>query len=115
MVAPYIKNDRTMLPLRYVAEAIGAEVRWDKATRTAYFTKDGVTAKIQIDQNKIEMSDGRTFQMDSKPDNIKGRIFVSLTNLSKVFNLTNGNTEDGINQQIEWNRHNKQVSISLNR
>ena len=114
-VAPYIKNDRTMLPLRYVAEAIGAEVRWDNTTRTAYFTKDGVTAKIQIDGNKIEMSDGRIFEMDSKPDNIKGRIFVSLTNISKVFNLTNGNTEDGINQQIEWNRHNKQVSISLNR
>ena len=114
-VAPYIKNDRTMLPLRYVAEAIGAEVRWDNTTRTAYFTKDGVTAKIQIDGNKIEMSDGRIFEMDSKPDNIKGRIFVSLTNVSKVFNLTNGNTEDGINQQIEWNRHNKQVSISLNR
>ena len=114
-VAPYIKNDRTMLPLRYVAEAIGAEVRWDNTTRIAYFTKDGVTAKIQIDGNKIEMSDGRIFEMDSKPDNIKGRIFVSLTNISKVFNLTNGNTEDGINQQIEWNRHNKQVSISLNR
>ena len=114
-VAPYIKNNRTMLPLRYVAEAIGAEVRWDNATRTAYFTKDGITAKIQIDGNKIEMSDGRIITMDSKPDNIKGRIFVSLTNVSKVFNLTNGNIADGINQQIEWNNNNRTVSISLNR
>ena len=114
-VAPYIKNNRTMLPLRYVAEAIGAEVRWDNATRTAYFTKDGITAKIQIEGNKIEMSDGRIITMDSKPDNIKGRIFVSLTNVSKVFNLTNGNTADGINQQIEWNNNNRTVSISLDR
>lgn len=114
-VAPYIKNDRTMLPLRYVAEAIGAEVRWEDSTRTAYFTKNGLTAKIQIDQNKIEMSDGKVFIMDSKPDNINNRIFVSLTNVSRVFNLTNGNTEDGIKQNIEWNGKNRTVEIYKNR
>lgn len=110
-VVPYIKNDRTMLPLRYVSEAIGAEVRWEDSTRTAYFTKNGLTAKIQIDQNKIELSDGKVYVMDSKPDNINNRIFVSLTNVSKVFNLTNGNVEDGIKQNIEWDGNNRTVKI----
>lgn len=31
--APYIKDGRTMLPARYVAEPLGAEVTWDEATR----------------------------------------------------------------------------------
>jgi len=31
---PVIKNDRTMLPLRYVGEYLGAEVEWDETSRT---------------------------------------------------------------------------------
>lgn len=38
-VAPIIRNDRTMLPVRYVAEALGAEIAWDGATSTATITK----------------------------------------------------------------------------
>lgn len=34
-VAPEIKSDRTMLPLRFIANAFGAEVTWDAATQTA--------------------------------------------------------------------------------
>ena len=33
-VAPMIINDRTMVPVRAVAEAVGADVGWDNATRT---------------------------------------------------------------------------------
>ena len=33
-VAPKIINDRTMVPVRAVAEAVGADVTWDDATRT---------------------------------------------------------------------------------
>lgn len=33
-VAPEISNDRTMLPARFLAEALGATVGWDPATRT---------------------------------------------------------------------------------
>lgn len=110
-VKPYIKNGRTMLPLRYVAEAIGADVKWDNNTRTAIFTKDGIVAKIQIDGNEIKMSDGNIYQLDAKPDNINRRIFTPLTDVSKVFNLTNGNTKDGINQNIEWDNNTQTVTI----
>jgi hypothetical protein len=34
-VAPEITNDRTFLPARWVAEALGAEVEWDDATKQA--------------------------------------------------------------------------------
>ena len=43
-ISPVIYKGRTMLPLRRVAEALGAEVVWDKFTRTASFTRDGLTA-----------------------------------------------------------------------
>jgi hypothetical protein len=38
-VAPEIANDRTMLPARFVAEAFGAVVGWDAATRTVLIQK----------------------------------------------------------------------------
>jgi hypothetical protein len=31
---PVIKNNRTMVPLRYAGEFLGARVNWDKNTRT---------------------------------------------------------------------------------
>ena len=34
-VAPEIKDGRTMLPARWVAETLGAEVEWDVATKQA--------------------------------------------------------------------------------
>jgi hypothetical protein len=37
-VAPEIVSDRTMLPLRFVGEALGAKVDWDQGTRTAMLT-----------------------------------------------------------------------------
>jgi len=36
-VAPEISNGRTMLPARYLAEALGATVGWDPATKTVVF------------------------------------------------------------------------------
>lgn len=36
--APYIKNSRTMVPLRFIAEGLGAQVEWDGTTRTVTLT-----------------------------------------------------------------------------
>lgn len=110
-ISPVIYKGRTMLPLRRVAEVLGAEVVWDKFTRTASFTRDGLTASIQIDNNKIILSNGKVIEMEAKPLNIKDRIFVSLVNVAKVFGLNNGNTEDGKDNDIEWDNEARTVTI----
>ena len=112
-VMPTIKNDRLMLPLRSIAEMIGAKVEWDPTTRIATFTNNSLVAKIQIDGDEILLSNGKVIKMDSKPLNINGRILVSISNVVKVFGLTNGNTKDGIDQDIEWDDANKTVTINL--
>ena len=112
-ISPVIYEGRTMLPLRRVAEVLGAEVVWDKFTRTASFTRDGLTASIQIDNNKIILSNGKVIEMEAKPLNIKDRIFVSLVNVAKVFGLSNGNTEDGKDNDIEWDNEARTVTISV--
>lgn len=114
-VKPLIKNDRLMLPLRSLTEMIGAKVEWDPQTRTAIFTNKGLIAKIQIDGNEIVLSNGKVIKMDSKPLNINGRILLPISNVANVFGLTNGNTKDGIDQNIEWDGDNKTVEINLNK
>lgn len=39
-VAPFIQNDRTLVPLRYIAETIGANVVWIPSTNTIHVVKD---------------------------------------------------------------------------
>lgn len=111
--SPVIRNSRTMLPLRNIAEAIGVEVSWDSKTRTASFTKDGLTASIQIDGDEISYSNGKVVKMDSKPIIKDNRILVSLVNVANIFGLTNGNVGDAKDQDIEWNKDNNTVTIKL--
>ena len=39
MGSPLIVSDRTFVPIRYVAETLGAAVRWDEAARAVYITQ----------------------------------------------------------------------------
>ena len=110
-IAPIINNGRTMLPLRKVAEVLGAKVIWNKDTRTAFFKRSGQTASIQIDNNKIILSSGEVIEMEAKPLNIQDRIFVSLVNVAKVFGLNNGNKDDGKDNDIEWDNETRTVTI----
>lgn len=36
--APYIENNRTFVPVRFVSEALGADVQWVKETKTVVIT-----------------------------------------------------------------------------
>ena len=46
--APIIRQSRTMLPVRFVAENLGAAVAWDGATSTATITSGTTEIKITI-------------------------------------------------------------------
>lgn len=112
-VAPTAINQRTMLPIRFVAEAIGATVEWHQDTQSATFTKDGITATITLGSNIIQVSDGRQIVMDAEPTVISERIFVPLTNISQIFGMTNGDLRDGVYNDIEWDQENYRVIITV--
>lgn len=39
-VSAKIINDRTMIPLRFISESIGATVEWDPATKNAFIAHE---------------------------------------------------------------------------
>ncbi len=112
-VAPTAINQRTMLPIRFVAEAIGATVEWHQDTQSATFTKDGITATITLGSNIIQVSDGRQIVLDAEPTVVAQRIFVPLTNISQIFGMTNGDLRDGEDNDIEWDQENYRVIIRV--
>jgi hypothetical protein len=46
--APFIQDGRTMVPFRFIGEALGAEVDWDNVERTAYFARGDVFIAISV-------------------------------------------------------------------
>ena len=48
-VEPIIRNDRTMLPARFVAENLGATVEWDAEARVVTVKSEAVEIKLTID------------------------------------------------------------------
>lgn len=109
-VAPMIEDNRTLLPMRLIAEILGLDVKWDEDKRLASFTKEGRLVKVQIDSSEIEIN-GVSEKLYSKVKIENNRILLPITNISKAFGLTNGNTEDGIEQNIEWDSSERSVSI----
>ncbi|HHW55697.1 MAG: exo-beta-N-acetylmuramidase NamZ domain-containing protein [bacterium] len=77
-VAPHIDaNDRTMVPVRAIAEALGAEVKWDGASRKVTIVRGGRELVLTIDNPKATIN-GKTFTMDTRPVIRQGRTMVPL-------------------------------------
>lgn len=52
-VAPFIKDNRTFVAIRPVADAFGCEIGWDEATQTVTLTRDDLTVTIVIGSSDI--------------------------------------------------------------
>lgn len=109
----FIKNDRTFIPARSMAEILDAKVIWNENTRTASFTRENLTAILQIDHNQIILSNGKIFFMEEKPLIIDGRIYLPLRSIAEVFGMSCGNLNDGEKQDIEWDDENKIITIEV--
>ena len=58
-VAPIIRGDRTMLPVRYIAEALGATVLWDGATSTATVKTADTEIRISVSADSATVNGER--------------------------------------------------------
>ena len=56
-VNPIIENERTLVPMRAIFEALGAKVDWDGETRTVTATRGDDVMKITIDSNELFKND----------------------------------------------------------
>ncbi len=83
-VEPQIINDRTMVPMRAIFEAMGASVEWNEGNRTITSTKDDTTIRMQI--HNTSMSVNKTEKtLDSVPIIQDGRTLVPARAVTECF------------------------------
>ena len=80
---PVIVNDRTMVPIRQTAEALGANVKWDDSTKTATVTLSNRVVKLTQDNPYIYINDIRLL-MDAPTTNINSRIHIPVRHLAEA-------------------------------
>ncbi len=98
--APYIKDGRTMLPVRAVGESLGLEASWDNTTKTATFKNAEKTAVVKIGSSTITVNN--TPVALTAPAEIKnGSTMIELRSLATAFGV-----------DISWNAATKSVSVN---
>ena len=100
--SPIIENGRTLVPIRFIAEELEAEVIWNEKDRTVAIEKDGTSVLLRIDSHLITYENGdKSYGLsDVSPKIIDSRTYVPLRLVSNALGIG-----------IEWDEANKFVSI----
>lgn len=88
-VEPMIENGRTLVPIRALAEAIGASVGWDDAEKMITIVKGDKKIVIRLDSN-IGLINGEELTMDVPAKTISGRTMIPLRFVSEAFGMNVG-------------------------
>lgn len=81
--APYIQDGRTLVPVRFVSEALGAGVVWNAETRRITVTDGGKEIILTLGTRNVQVN-GVDQTIDCAPETVSGRTFVPLRFVSET-------------------------------
>ncbi len=96
---PVIVNDRTLVPLRAIFEALGAEVDWDGDTRTVTATKADTQIKMTISKSEM-LKNSESITLDVPPQIVNDRTLVPVRAIAESFDC-----------DVDWNGDTRTVII----
>ena len=99
-VPPQMINDRTMVPVRAVFEAMGATVSWDPQTSTVQAVKGNAQVEMTVGQGFARVN-GNAVPIDAPPVNLDGRVLVGARFAAEGFGC-----------RVEWDGLSRIVTIS---
>ena len=85
-VAPTIVNERTMVPVRFIAEALGGTVDWQEEVQTAYITYNGNLVEVPIQSDTIHVN-GESKTIDTPSQIIDNRTMIPLRAVAEGLGL----------------------------
>ncbi len=77
-------NDRTMVPMRAIFEALNATVDWDNDTETATAERAGIVIKIAINNNTMYVGENAV-ELDVPAQLVEDRTLVPVRAISEAF------------------------------
>ena len=96
---PYIKDGRTMVPVRFVSEELGAHVDWDGAEQKVTITMDERRIVLIIGDTRARV-DGREIRLDVPAEITNDRTMVPLRFVSEA-----------LGAQVEWDGDTRTVFV----
>lgn len=97
---PLVVNGRSMVPLRFFTEALGAGVTWNAADRSVHVENGDISATLYINNRKATVN-GKVVTLDAAPMILSGRTLVPVKFISEV-----------LGYKVEWLESSKTIIIS---
>lgn len=99
-VSPIIRNDRTMLPARFVAENLGARVEWFAAEQKVKISSDNIEILLLINSDNAVVN-GENIQLDSAAFIENDRTYTPVRFIAEK-----------LGAKVEWNEGSRTVLIT---
>ncbi|GIQ71241.1 copper amine oxidase [Xylanibacillus composti] len=97
--APIIMKETTMVPIRFVSDALGGLVFWDNDEKRVTVLKEDRLVELWVDQQGIVMNGSRTTTL-VPPTIVGGRTLVPLRLISEAFGW-----------DVQWNNDEKSIIL----
>lgn len=104
---PIIENGRTLVPVRFISEELGAKVIWNKDDRTALIEKGGNSVLLKIGSRLISYNEGEDYQLSdvepkllNKDEQGNAMTYVPLRLIGNALNIG-----------VEWNNEESNIYI----
>lgn len=97
--AAYVKNSRTLVPLRFVGESLGAQVSWEGNSKKATLELGDTSVSVIIG-SKVAYVDGQLTTLDVPAEIKGGRTFVPLRFVS-----------ESLGAYVDYDEQTKTVSV----
>ncbi len=102
-VAPYIKDSRTFVPIRYAAYALGLSdenISWDSQSRTILLMNDEQVVQLEVGSPVLMVGGGQSL-MEVGPEIRNGRACLPIALVARAFGC-----------HASWDAVNQMVTIS---
>ena len=99
-VMPVIENGRTLVPMRGIFEALGAEISWDDSSKTVVGIKNDTKVTLQIGNN-LAIVNEKEVSLDVAAKIINGRTMVPVRFIS-----------ESLGCKVDWDGDTKTVIIN---
>lgn len=100
-VPAQVQNDRTLVPLRAIFEALGAQVDWEEETQLITSTKGDITIKLTVGSDKLYRNDDEIV-LDVPAQVQNDRTLVPVRAISESFGC-----------QVDWDEETQLVTIHV--
>ena len=104
--APVIRENRTLLPIRYVAEAIGATVNWNNSERKVTVSLEGKVIELWIGKNTARV-DGQYVLIDSANLKVTPVIISPGRTMLPLRFIT-----ENLGAKVDWDEDKKEVTVT---